>query len=110
MKFERHLEAARAPWREILKYSLAVLPAGLLGPCAAAQQNIGALTPNQQETARNLGDLCQRLGAAGGEGSALSTDQLDLLQRCGSIFTAAGISQAAIDEIGAQQFNAIRTV
>jgi outer membrane autotransporter protein len=35
---------------------------------------------------------------------------LDLLTRCASVFPDGGVSQAAIDEIGAQQFNAIRTV
>jgi outer membrane autotransporter protein len=91
--------------------SLAMLPACLLAPCVSAQQSSVVLTPNQQQTARNLSDVCQRL-SAGGEGSpvALSDDQIDLLQRCGSIFTAGGVSQAAVDEIGAQQFNAIRTV
>jgi outer membrane autotransporter protein len=117
MKDKRHLPTARSSLRKILRcslrYSLAVLPACLLAPAVLAQQSSAALTPNQQETARNLNDVCQRLGAApGGDGSAgtLTNDQLDLLQRCGSIFTEGGVSQAAVDEIGAQQFNAIRTV
>jgi len=119
MQYAPHTVAARhslpilkTVLRRTLQCSIAMLPACMLAPHASAQQTAGALTPNQLATARGLNDTCARLSAAGsGEGSAgLATDQLDLLQRCANIFSAAGVSQAAIDEIGAQQFNALRTV
>jgi outer membrane autotransporter protein len=108
---QRHVEAGCALLRKACVHSLLALPACALAPVAAAQQSTAALTPNQQQTARHLSDVCQRLAAApGSEGSGLSDDQLDLLQRCATVFTEGGVSQAAIDEIGAQQLNAIRTV
>lgn len=81
-------------------------------PTLWAQQSSNVLTPNQQATAAGLSDVCQRLSTGGAEGPdpSLTSDQLDLLTRCGTVFSEAGVSQAAIDEIGAQQFNAIRTI
>jgi outer membrane autotransporter protein len=125
MNQQRHAEAGRNALRTAIQHGIfqsrifqsrifqslwAALPACLLAPAVLAQQS-GTLTPNQQATAQHLNDVCQRLnGASGAEGTHLSNDQFDLLQRCGGVFTEAGVSQAAVDEIGAQQFNALRTV
>ena len=94
-----------------LQGSLVILPLCWLAPGASAQQSdAGLLTPNQQATARGLSDACLSLSAGDGGTSGLSSDQLDLLQRCGNVFSEAGVSQVAVDEIGAQQLNALRTV
>ncbi len=107
---QQHSNAVRTVLRQLFTGSMLAVPACLLAPHVSAQQ-LTTLTPNQQATANGLSDVCQRLGGgADGPSAALSVDQLDLFTRCGGVFGAAGASQAAVDEIGAQQFNALRTV
>ncbi len=75
------------------------------------------LKPNQREVARNLDDLCPRLEdlsmnqGEGNEGSGLTDDQQDLLNRCYGIINdeSTAEQQRALDELGAQDLNAMRT-
>lgn len=68
------------------------------------------LTPNQKSVAVALDDLCVRL-AERAQQQPLTEDQADLLARCdGIIFDNVEAQQVeALDELGAQDLNAIRT-
>lgn len=75
------------------------------------------LKPNQREVAKNLDDLCPRLEelsmnqGEGNEGTTLTDDQQDLLDRCYGIINdeSTAEQQTALDELGAQDLNAMRT-
>ncbi|HMN46683.1 MAG TPA: autotransporter domain-containing protein [Povalibacter sp.] len=75
------------------------------------------LKPNQREVAKNLDDLCPRLEelsmnqGEGSEGQTLTDDQQDLLNRCYGIINDENTAQqqTALDELGAQDLNAMRT-
>lgn len=70
------------------------------------------LKPNELSLAKNLDDMCARLAELSSTSpESLTEGQLDLLARCnGIIFDPdAGNRQTALEELGAQDINAIRT-
>lgn len=70
------------------------------------------LKPNELQMAKNLDDLCSRLAAENsGEGSNLTADQLDLLDRCNGIIddTDPAQQETALEQLGAEEMNAMRT-
>lgn len=70
------------------------------------------LKPNELSLAKHLDDMCARLSELNATSpGTLTADQLDLLARCnGIIFDPnAGNQAAALEELGAQDINAIRT-
>ena len=73
------------------------------------------LKPNQREVAKTLDDLCPRLEELslnqGEGGTELTADQQDLLNRCFGIINdeSTAEQQTALDELGAQDINAMRT-
>lgn len=76
-----------------------------------------ALTPEQKAVARTLDDLCSRFEVTPSEeagvvaGAAAEIDVADLAARCAGILSdpSAANQRAALDELGAQEFNAMRT-
>lgn len=68
------------------------------------------LDPNQASVARNLDNLCERLSQLNPESQPLTEDQSDLLAHCSGIIGSSTEQQAkALEELGAQDINAIRT-
>ncbi|HWK73122.1 MAG TPA: autotransporter domain-containing protein [Povalibacter sp.] len=68
-----------------------------------------SLKPNAQSVARNLDDLCTRLTDMSSAETLLTPEQSDLLARCDAIIGSNATEQAnALDELGAQDLNAIR--
>ncbi len=68
------------------------------------------LKPNARAVARNLDGLCARLTDLGSGETLLTPEQSDLLARCNGIGESSVAEQAnALDELGAQDLNAIRT-
>jgi outer membrane autotransporter protein len=73
------------------------------------------LKPNEREVAKNLDDLCVRLEdlsiGQGEGGSELTAEQQDLLNRCRGIINdeSTANQQQALEELGAQDINAMRT-
>lgn len=78
-------------------------------PQRTTLEELPNLKPNQRNVARTLDDLCPRLAEAD-EQAPLVGDQRDLLDRCnGVIFQTDPTEQVrALDELGAQDLNAIR--
>lgn len=70
------------------------------------------LKPNEMQVAKNLDDLCSRLAAEDtGEGSNLTADQRDLLERCNGVIdnTDPAQQETALEQMGAEEMNAMRT-
>ena len=76
-----------------------------------------ALTPSQKQTARALDDVCSRFEATDVEsegaasGARAEIDVADLWLRCQGILADASAAnqRAALDALGAEEFNAMRT-
>lgn len=68
------------------------------------------LKPNARSVAQNLDDLCTRLTDMSSTETPLTPEQSDLLARCNGILGSSTADQAnALDELGAQDLNAIRS-
>ena len=85
-----------------------------IGAAAPASPTLAdaTLKPNELSMAKNLDDMCARLSELNQTSQGnLSAGQLDLLARCnGIIFDPNAASRAtALEELGAQDINAIRT-
>lgn len=85
-----------------------------IGAAAPAAPTLAdaTLKPNELSMAKNLDDMCARLSELNQTSQGnLSAGQLDLLARCnGIIFDPNAASRAAaLEELGAQDINAIRT-
>jgi outer membrane autotransporter protein len=79
-------------------------------PTRPTLTSLQGLTPTQESMARALDDLCVRLAKRARQ-QPLTEDESDLLGRCdGIIFDDVPVQQIeAIDELGAQDLNAVRT-
>ena len=83
--------------------------AAALAPLPEALADLG-LPPNELEVARKLDSICPQLAALSAGGQSLTADQLDMLARCEGIFASADAEQiVALEQLGAQEINAIRT-
>lgn len=85
-----------------------------IGATTAAAPTLAdaALKPNELSLAKNLDDMCSRLSQLNSTSpGSLSAGQLDLLARCNGIILdpSAANQETALEELGAQDINAIRT-
>jgi outer membrane autotransporter protein len=68
------------------------------------------LDPNERQLARKLDSICARLEDLASSEQPLSEEQIDLLQRCRGLLAANDGQQIeAVEELGAQEINAVRT-
>jgi outer membrane autotransporter protein len=96
----------------------ALISSAVLIPACFFAPGVFAQTPNQQSTAENLGDLCDRLAVLAGQDGeggpgTITTAQRDVLSRCSGIFGGEGSSEEVaqiLSQVGAEDFNALRTL
>ena len=80
---------------------------GAAAPVSLVREGLSA---NQASVASNLDNLCERLSEMSSSEQPLSEEQSDLLAHCSGIIGSSLEQQAkALDELGAQDINAIRT-